>query len=91
MPFFTSLTFTLSLNCFLLGDDSTKFFTVKVPKSDNVSILKEMIKEKKACHLAHLDASDLILWKVSDHLLMGLKLDSNSAFVAAHTNTFVSS
>ena len=55
---------TLSLNCLLLDDDSTKVFTVKVPESDNVSILKELIKEKKARHLAHLDASDLILWKV---------------------------
>ena len=55
---------TLSLNCFLLGDDSTKVFTVKVPEFDNVSILKKIVKEEKARHLAHLDASDLTLWKV---------------------------
>ena len=56
---------TLSLNCLLFDDDSKRqVFTVKIPKSENVSILKELIKEKKAHHLAHLDASDLILWKV---------------------------
>ena len=32
---------------------------------DNVSILKKMIKDEKAHHLAHLDASDLELYKVS--------------------------
>jgi len=55
---------TLSLNCLLLDDDSTKVITVKIPESDNVSILKELVKEKKAPHLDHLAASDLILWKV---------------------------
>ncbi len=55
---------TLSLNCLLLKDHSRQVFTVEIPKTDNVSILKELIKEKKARHLAHLDASDLILWKV---------------------------
>jgi hypothetical protein len=56
---------TFALNCLLLNDDPKRqVFTVKVPEADNVSILKELIKEKKARQLAHLDASDLILWKV---------------------------
>jgi len=55
---------TLSLNCLLLNDDSKHVFTVEIPETKNISILKELIKEKKARHLAHLDASDLILWKV---------------------------
>ena len=55
---------TFALNCMLLNDDPTKVFTVKVPESENVSILKELIKAKKAPHLDHLAASDLILWKV---------------------------
>ena len=55
---------TLSLNCLLFDDDSKQVFTVKIPKSENVSILKKMIKEENARHLAHLDAKDLILWKV---------------------------
>ena len=55
----------LSLNCFLLGDDPDRVFTVKIPKTDNISILKDLIKEKKARHFNHIDASDLDLWKVS--------------------------
>ena len=55
---------TFALNCLLLGDDTRKVFTVKIPESENVSILKELIKAKKTRQLAHLDASDLVLWKV---------------------------
>ena len=38
-------------------------FTVKIPRTDNVSILKDLIKEKKASRLKDIDASDLDLWK----------------------------
>jgi hypothetical protein len=55
---------TLSLNCYLLGDDPNRMFTVKVPETDNVSILKKLIKEEKAPHLNHVAASDLDIWKV---------------------------
>jgi len=56
---------TFALNCLLLNDDPKRqLLTVKVLESENVSILKELIKEKKAPHLDHLAASDLILWKV---------------------------
>ena len=54
----------LSLNCLIHGDDQEKMFTVKVLKTDNVSILKKLIKEEKAPHLDYLAASDLHLWKV---------------------------
>jgi len=52
------------LNCLLLNEDKKKVFTVKISDSENVSILKKLIKEENPRHLAHLDASDLILWKV---------------------------
>ena len=55
----------LSLNCFVLGDDLKKMFTLKIPKTENVSVLKDLIKEKKASLLNHIDASDLDLWNVS--------------------------
>ena len=60
-----SLDFTqfLSLNCFVLGDDPDRFFTVEIPKNKNVSILKDLIKKEKAPHLNHVAASDLDLWK----------------------------
>ena len=46
---------TSVLNSLLLNDDPTKVFTLKVPESENVSFLKELIKVKKARQLAHLD------------------------------------
>jgi Crinkler effector protein N-terminal domain len=39
---------TLSLNCFILSDDPDQTFTVKILQAKNVSILKDLIKEKKA-------------------------------------------
>jgi hypothetical protein len=56
---------SLSLNCFFLGDDPDRTFTVKIPKNKNVSILKKLIKEEKAPHLDYVAASDLDLWQVS--------------------------
>jgi len=55
----------LSLNCFVLGDDEDQVFTVEIETNKNVSILKDLIKEKKAPHLNHVAASDLELWNVS--------------------------
>ena len=52
------------LNCFVLGDKEDNVFTVKIPKTDNVSILKDEIK-KNAPHLDHVPAKDLELWEVS--------------------------
>jgi len=54
----------LSLNCFVLGDDTDNVFTIKLPKTNNVSILKKMIEEEKAHLLTHIDVSDLELFQV---------------------------
>jgi hypothetical protein len=40
-------------------------FTIEIQRNKNVSILKDLIKEKKAHRLTHVDASDLELWNVS--------------------------
>ena len=56
---------TLSINCFLLGSDSSEVFTVKILKTENVSILKRLIKEEQSHCLNHVDASKLTVWKVS--------------------------
>jgi hypothetical protein len=56
---------TLSLNCFLLGTNSSGVFTVKIPKTKNVGILKALIKEKQSPRLNRVVASDLTVWKVS--------------------------
>jgi hypothetical protein len=81
----------LSLNCLLVNDDSTQAFTVEIPQTKNVSILKELIKGKKAPHLDRLAASDLILWKVKLSTDFGLNLESDPAFVADDTSISVSS
>ena len=52
---------SLSLNCFLLGDDPDQTFTIEIPKNKNVDIFKDRIKKKKAPHLNHVTASDLDL------------------------------
>ena len=55
----------LSLVCYLLGDNVKRYFIVKIEETGTVSILKDLIKEKKAPHLDHLAASDLDVWKVN--------------------------
>ena len=55
---------TLSLNCYILGRDPARMFTVKVLETENVSILKDLIKEKNASTLKDVDALDLDVWKV---------------------------
>ncbi|KAF8330247.1 hypothetical protein F5887DRAFT_1287342 [Amanita rubescens] len=56
---------TLYINCFLPGTDSSQVFTVEVLETDNVSILKKLIKEKQSHRLNHVHASELILSQVS--------------------------
>src|SRR6266699_3411019 len=56
---------SLSLNSLVVGDDPDRTFTVEVPKNKTISILKKLIKEEKARHFEHVDASDLDLWQVS--------------------------
>ena len=55
----------LSINCCLLGNDSSKLFTVKIPRTENVSILKDLIKANQSPRLNHVVASELTVWKVS--------------------------
>ena len=55
----------LSLNCFVLGSDSSEIFTVEILKTKNVSILKKTIKEEQSPRLDHVVASELILSEVS--------------------------
>jgi hypothetical protein len=55
----------LSLNCFLVGDDPDRTFTVEIPKNKNVSILKDLIKEKNPSSLGNVDVKNIDLWHVS--------------------------
>jgi hypothetical protein len=56
---------SLSLNCFVLGDDLKKVFTLKIPKSENVSILKDLIKVKNSSSFSNVDSKNIDLWDVS--------------------------
>ena len=49
----------------MLGDDPDRMFTVKIPKNENVSILKDLIKEKNPSSLGNVDVKNLDLWQVS--------------------------
>ena len=60
------MTELLSLNCFVDGDQPNQTFPVEVLKTKNVGILKDLIKEKKAQRLKHVDASELNLFLVSE-------------------------
>ena len=55
----------LALNCFILGDDSSKVFAVEILKSQSISILKNLIKETQSPRLDHVVALELTTWKVS--------------------------
>ena len=55
----------LNLNCWVLGDDPERVFSVKIAKSETVDALKDAIKEKKQNAFVNLDADSLDLWKVS--------------------------
>jgi hypothetical protein len=56
---------SLSLNCLVVGDDTHRMFTVKIPKTEDISILKDLIKEKITPRLNHVAAADLDLRQVS--------------------------
>ncbi|KAI6026765.1 hypothetical protein BKA83DRAFT_4247507 [Pisolithus microcarpus] len=55
----------VELNCFILGDDSSRIFGVEILNTENVSTLKDLIKEKLSPKLNYVAASDLAVWKVS--------------------------
>ncbi|KAF8330172.1 uncharacterized protein EI90DRAFT_3124636 [Cantharellus anzutake] len=56
----------LSLNCLVLqvGGEPNPIFAVRILKTENVSTLKDLIKEKRSPRLNHVVASDLILRQV---------------------------
>lgn len=74
----------LSINCLVQGDVPLKrrAFTVKITGTDNVSILKEVIKSKLVPRFDHVAANEFDLWKVdipldgSDNKLAALEADA---------------
>jgi hypothetical protein len=54
----------LRLNCWVLGEDSTRIFPVEIDRDENVGGLKEAIKKKKPV-FDHIAADSLDVWNVS--------------------------
>ncbi|KAF8227713.1 hypothetical protein L208DRAFT_1295299 [Tricholoma matsutake] len=55
----------LLLNCWVLGEDSTCVFPVKIDCDENVGALKKAIKEEKKQVFDHITADSLDVWNVS--------------------------
>jgi Crinkler effector protein N-terminal domain len=55
----------LSINCWIMGDDYRRVFPVKISSNEVVGHLKDAIKVNKHPSLNDIDASTLILYKVS--------------------------
>ena len=85
---------TLSINCFLLGSDSSGVFTVEILKTKNVSILKRLIKEELSPRLNHVVAKDLTAWKVSlpvDTITPELTINDGEVYQKLHSVEKISS
>jgi hypothetical protein len=55
----------LSINCWVLGEESTCIFPVEIDGDKNVGDLKKAIKEEKKVALDRIDANTLEIWNVS--------------------------
>ena len=55
----------LCINCWILGDDCTHIFVVEISRNEVVANLKTAIKVARHPSLNDIDASTLILYKVS--------------------------
>jgi hypothetical protein len=55
----------LEFNCWVLGDEPLRVFSVKVPSSETVGTLRKAIKDEKKPAFNDVVADSLILWKVS--------------------------
>ena len=56
----------LELNCWILGHDPRRVFSVKIASSETVSYLRKAIKDEKNHTFTGIDADLLDLWKVSN-------------------------
>ncbi|KAF9968922.1 hypothetical protein BGZ73_009039, partial [Actinomortierella ambigua] len=63
------ITNPLTLFCLVDGESTSNAFSVKIPPSDSVDDLKELIENKKAPEFDDIAADKLTLWRVS-HLVI---------------------
>lgn len=55
----------LELNCLVSGNDPCYMFTIEIASTENVSALKDAIKDKNEQLFQRVDARSLVLWNVS--------------------------
>ena len=68
MPFHSFLTMSFYVKCFILGDDPGNCFSVDVSNTDDISMLKRKIKQKRAVQLTQVDVTELELRMVNFRL-----------------------
>ena len=56
---------TISINCWIISEDSGHIFLVELQATKTVGALKRALKEENKQALQHIDANNLVLWKVS--------------------------
>ena len=56
---------TITLFCLVHGEPASNAFPVKIPQTDTVSELKNLIKMEKVPEFNHVAANKLVLWKVN--------------------------
>src|SRR5260221_1901536 len=61
----SSMATPLKLNCWVLGEDSTRIFPVEIDRDENVGELKKAIKEEMKPAFDQIDADSLDVWNVS--------------------------
>ena len=55
----------ITLFCLVHGESAANVFSIKIPQTDTVDDLKDLIKSKKQNKFRNIDADELILWKVN--------------------------
>ncbi|KAF8311908.1 uncharacterized protein EI90DRAFT_865822 [Cantharellus anzutake] len=59
------MSLTLTLNCWVFGDDASQVFPVEISNTKSVGALRKAIRGEKPVALQHIDADTLTLWKVA--------------------------
>lgn len=58
---------SVTLNCWIVGDDTENIFSVDIEACKNISQLKEKIKHINPEYFSRVDVRCIVLWKVSNH------------------------
>ena len=89
----------LELICWVLDDPFDRVFSVEIPNTKTVAVLKDVIKDKKKHAFKNVDADALDVWNVGCHLptrtptltsltSVRLKSPSTKAYRRRHANTW---